>query len=50
MTVAGHAMHVMGPFQGQGSSAALEDGIVLARCLAEKIGDQAEFQGKQNVM
>ncbi|XP_056171084.1 monooxygenase 1-like isoform X2 [Syzygium oleosum] len=32
-TVAGDAMHVMGPFLGQGGSAALEDAIVLARCL-----------------
>ncbi|KAI6673386.1 hypothetical protein NL676_001292 [Syzygium grande] len=34
VTVAGDAMHVMGPFLGQGGSAALEDAIVLARCLA----------------
>ncbi|CAL5347690.1 unnamed protein product [Camellia sinensis] len=32
--VAGDAMHVMGPFLGQGGSIALEDAIVLARCLA----------------
>ncbi|XP_048335290.2 monooxygenase 1-like isoform X2 [Ziziphus jujuba] len=38
VTVAGDAMHVMGPFLGQGGSAALEDAIVLARCLAQKIG------------
>ncbi|KAH7833406.1 hypothetical protein Vadar_006080 [Vaccinium darrowii] len=36
VTVAGDAMHVMGPFLGQGGSAALEDAIVLARCLAHK--------------
>ncbi|KAI8004641.1 Monooxygenase 1 [Camellia lanceoleosa] len=34
VTVAGDAMHVMGPFLGQGGSIALEDAIVLARCLA----------------
>ncbi|KAF8007607.1 hypothetical protein BT93_K1572 [Corymbia citriodora subsp. variegata] len=34
VTVAGDAMHAMGPFLGQGGSAALEDTIVLARCLA----------------
>ncbi|KAI3428853.1 FAD_binding_3 domain-containing protein [Psidium guajava] len=34
VTVAGDAMHAMGPFLGQGGSAALEDAIVLARCLA----------------
>lgn len=38
VTVAGDAMHVMGPFLGQGGSAALEDAVVLARCLARKIG------------
>ncbi|CAL5425115.1 unnamed protein product [Camellia sinensis] len=32
--VAGDAMHVMGPFLGQGGSTALEDAIILARCLA----------------
>lgn len=26
-------MHVMGPFLGQGGSVALEDAVVLARCL-----------------
>ncbi|KAI8005337.1 Monooxygenase 1 [Camellia lanceoleosa] len=34
VTVVGDAMHVMGPFLGQGGSIALEDAIVLARCLA----------------
>lgn len=34
VTVAGDAMHVMGPFLGQGGSIALEDAVVLARCLA----------------
>ncbi|KAG2263349.1 hypothetical protein Bca52824_070428 [Brassica carinata] len=38
VTVAGDAMHVMGPFLGQGGSAALEDAVVLARCLARKLG------------
>ncbi|KAM4089104.1 hypothetical protein ACB094_07G123800 [Castanea mollissima] len=36
VTVAGDAMHVMGPFLAQGGSAALEDAIILARCLAQK--------------
>ncbi|KAG5520298.1 hypothetical protein RHGRI_033013 [Rhododendron griersonianum] len=36
VTVAGDAMHVMGPFLGQGGSAGLEDAIVLARCLSQK--------------
>ncbi|KAJ8765031.1 hypothetical protein K2173_010505 [Erythroxylum novogranatense] len=37
VAVAGDAMHVMGPFLGQGGSAAIEDAIVLARCLAPKM-------------
>ncbi|KAH7833409.1 hypothetical protein Vadar_006097 [Vaccinium darrowii] len=36
VTVAGDAMHVMGPFLGQGGAAGLEDAIVLARCLSQK--------------
>ncbi|KAJ3675348.1 hypothetical protein LUZ60_004390 [Juncus effusus] len=37
LTVAGDAMHQMGPFIGQGGSAALEDAIVLTRCLSNAI-------------
>lgn len=37
VTVAGDAMHVMGPFLGQGGSAGVEDSIVLARCLASTL-------------
>ena len=37
MTVAGDAMHVMGPFLGQGGSCGLEDAVVLARCLAREL-------------
>ncbi|XP_078171864.1 monooxygenase 1-like [Carex rostrata] len=37
MTVAGDAMHIMGPFIGQGGSAALEDAVVLTRCLSNAI-------------
>ncbi|KAJ3675335.1 hypothetical protein LUZ60_004377 [Juncus effusus] len=40
VTVAGDAMHVMGPFLGQGGSAALEDAVVLTRCLSNAINDQ----------
>ncbi|CAL4980939.1 unnamed protein product [Urochloa decumbens] len=35
VTVAGDAMHVMGPFNGQGGAAALEDAVVLARSLSQ---------------
>ncbi|KAJ4965295.1 hypothetical protein NE237_017144 [Protea cynaroides] len=38
VTIAGDALHVMGPFIGQGGSAGLEDAIVLARCLAQEMG------------
>ncbi|XP_058217170.1 monooxygenase 1-like [Rhododendron vialii] len=38
VTVAGDAMHAMGPFIAQGGAAALEDAVVLARCFAETIG------------
>lgn len=37
VTVAGDAMHVMGPFLGQGGSAGIEDAVVLARNLAKTI-------------
>lgn len=42
MTVAGDAMHVMGPFLGQGGSAGLEDAIVLARCLTQAMPSSLE--------
>ncbi|KAI8022279.1 Monooxygenase 1 [Camellia lanceoleosa] len=35
ITVAGDAMHAMGPFIAQGGSACLEDAVVLARCFAQ---------------
>ncbi|KAI6689686.1 hypothetical protein NL676_026514 [Syzygium grande] len=35
--VAGDAMHAMAPFLAQVGAASLEDLVVLARCLAEKI-------------
>lgn len=34
VTVAGDAMHAMGPFIGQGGSCSLEDAVVVAWCLA----------------
>ncbi|XP_040376554.1 monooxygenase 1-like [Oryza brachyantha] len=36
VTVAGDAMHAMGPFIGQGGAAALEDAVVLARSLSSR--------------
>ncbi|KAK7847112.1 monooxygenase 1 [Quercus suber] len=37
VAVVGDAMHVVGPFLGQGGSAAIEDAIVLARCFARNM-------------
>ncbi|KAM0949829.1 putative FAD-binding domain, FAD/NAD(P)-binding domain superfamily [Dioscorea sansibarensis] len=37
VTVAGDALHPMTPDLGQGGCSALEDGVVLARCLAEAL-------------
>ncbi|KAF3440939.1 hypothetical protein FNV43_RR19225 [Rhamnella rubrinervis] len=39
VTVAGDAMLVMCTFLGQGGSAALEDGAVLAKCMAQKTSE-----------
>ncbi|XP_047172579.1 monooxygenase 1-like [Vigna umbellata] len=39
VTIAGDAMHPTGPFVAQGGSASIEDAIVLARCLAQKVFD-----------
>ncbi|XP_010252441.1 PREDICTED: uncharacterized protein LOC104594023 [Nelumbo nucifera] len=47
VTVAGDAMHVMGPFLGQGGSAGLEDAIVLARCLVKEISSVVGVEGCQ---
>lgn len=37
ITIAGDALHATGPFIAQGGSASIEDAIVLARCLAQKM-------------
>ncbi|CAL1362225.1 unnamed protein product [Linum trigynum] len=37
VTVAGDAMHAMGPFLAQGGSTSLEDAVVLADCMAAEI-------------
>ncbi|CAA6667768.1 unnamed protein product [Spirodela intermedia] len=39
MTIAGDALHVMGPFIGQGGSCGLEDAVVLARNLAGAVDE-----------
>ncbi|KAM0066571.1 putative FAD-binding domain, FAD/NAD(P)-binding domain superfamily [Helianthus debilis subsp. tardiflorus] len=44
--VVGDAMHVMGPFLGQGGSAALEDAVVLARNMAQLGLNHAESGSK----
>ncbi|XP_042475581.1 monooxygenase 1-like [Macadamia integrifolia] len=51
VTVAGDAMHVMGPFVGQGGSAALEDAVVLGRCFAQEMvaGLESERSKKNNL-
>ncbi|GKF60896.1 putative FAD/NAD(P)-binding domain protein, partial [Tanacetum coccineum] len=47
--VVGDAMHVMGPFLGQGGSAGLEDAVVLARNMAQlgfnRVKEQIAIQG-----
>ncbi|EXC30730.1 3-hydroxybenzoate 6-hydroxylase 1 [Morus notabilis] len=51
VTLAGDSMHVMGPFLGQGGSAAMEDAVVLARCLANKIHGESinGFEGNNGL-
>ncbi|XP_020246381.1 uncharacterized protein LOC109824247 [Asparagus officinalis] len=56
MTVAGDAMHVMGPFLAQGGSSGLEDAIVLGRCLSRELQlgskneiDDDEFKKRSEV-
>lgn len=47
VTVAGDALHPMTPDIGQGGCAALEDGVVLARCLAEALKKELNVEGKE---
>ncbi|VVA33349.1 PREDICTED: FAD-dependent [Prunus dulcis] len=46
VTVAGDAMHTMGPFLGQGGSAGIEDSIVIARCLAQKLAENYDKKSR----
>ncbi|KAI3993225.1 hypothetical protein MKX01_009968 [Papaver californicum] len=48
--VAGDAMHVMGPFLGQGGSAALEDAVVLARNLAQEMSVKGSERVGKKIM
>ncbi|XP_026452598.1 monooxygenase 1-like [Papaver somniferum] len=48
VVVAGDAMHVWGPYIGQGGAAALEDGIVLARNLAQEMCKERGSTGNGN--
>ncbi|CAK8575350.1 unnamed protein product [Lathyrus sativus] len=50
IVVAGDAMHATGPFVAQGGSASIEDAIVLARCLAEKMNNTTEAVVERNVV
>lgn len=47
VSVAGDALHPMTPDLGQGGCAALEDGVVLARCLAEALKKELNVEGKE---
>ncbi|KAK7263828.1 hypothetical protein RJT34_31425 [Clitoria ternatea] len=47
VTIAGDAMHASGPFIAQGGSASIEDAVVLARCLAQKM--QTSSNTKKNM-
>lgn len=50
VTVAGDAMHAMGPFIGQGGSAGLEDAVVLARSLARAAVDDGDNAREKKVV
>ena len=43
-------MHAMGPFLGQGGSAALEDAVVLARNLGRKIASLSPYERGKEIM
>lgn len=53
VTVAGDAMHSMGPFLAQGGSASLEDAVVLGSCLGRNLcggPDPSSFRGGGEVV
>ena len=43
VTLLGDAAHPMLPFMGQGAAMAIEDGVVLARCIAESTDFESAF-------
>lgn len=47
ITVAGDAMHVMGPFLAQGGSAGIEDAVVLGRSLAKIKDDLSKSESEE---
>ncbi|KAF8410384.1 hypothetical protein HHK36_002912 [Tetracentron sinense] len=47
--VTGDALHPMPPDIGQGACSALEDGVVLARCLAEAFSSKPGGEAKENI-
>ncbi|XP_052142168.1 monooxygenase 1-like [Oryza glaberrima] len=49
VTVAGDAMHAMGPFIGQGGSAGLEDAVVLARSLSSAAAGDGRAPPRQQL-
>ncbi|GMJ11672.1 monooxygenase 1 [Hibiscus trionum] len=50
VVVAGDAMHAMCPFISQGGGASLEDAVVLARCLSEKLKQAGNQSGDRRKM
>lgn len=46
--VAGDACHAMTPDLGQGGCSALEDGVILARCLADALSERTNVKLKEN--
>ncbi|ERN14752.1 zeaxanthin epoxidase, chloroplastic-like [Amborella trichopoda] len=47
VTLSGDALHVMGPYLGQGCSVGLEDAIVLGRCIGLAIRKAQEENDRQ---
>ncbi|KAI4331994.1 hypothetical protein L6164_016937 [Bauhinia variegata] len=50
VALAGDAMHMMVPFIGQGGSAAIEDAIVLARCLTKRLNGYDSVKNEREIL